>query len=146
MNKTSVLLADKNPALVECIRDLLETLFDTVVMVSNEESLIETLDRFNPDLVVVDLAMSVSRAQNVADLLNHYDPRPKFIVLSTLEEREVMESCKSSGASGYILKRSSARNLIKAVEAVQNGGTFFSVESDFPERANKAFGDNDKRF
>jgi DNA-binding NarL/FixJ family response regulator len=44
-----------------------------------------------------------------------------------------MERCKSSGASGYILKRSSAGNLIKAVEAMQNGGTFFSVDSEIPE-------------
>ena len=133
MKKTSVLLADKNTALVESIRDLLETLFDTVVMVSNEESLIETLDRFDPDIVVADLVMSVTGAQNVAELLNRYDPELKFIVLSTLEGREVMESCKSSGASGYILKRSSAGNLIKAVEAVQDGGTFYSVDSEIPE-------------
>ena len=127
MKKTSVLLADRHPALVESIRDLLETMFDTVVMVSDEESLKETLDRFKPDLVVADLAMPVSGAQNVSDLLNRYNPELKFIVLSSHEGGEVMESCKSSGASGYILKRSSAENLIKAAEAVQNGGTFFSA-------------------
>ena len=133
MKKTSVLLADRHPALVESIRDLLETLFDTVVMVSDEKSLIETLDRFDPDLVVADLEMSVTGAQNVADLLNRYDPELKFIILSTHEGKEVMGSCKSSGASGYILKRSSAGNLIKAIEAVQNGGTYFSIGTDVSE-------------
>jgi DNA-binding NarL/FixJ family response regulator len=127
MKKTSVLLADRHPALVESLRDLLETMFETVVIVSNEKSLLETLNRFGPDLVVVDLEMSVTGVQNVADLLNRYDPELKFIVLSTHEGREVMEKCKSSGASGYILKRSSAGNLVKAVEAVQNGGRFFSA-------------------
>ena len=127
MKKTSVLLADRHPALVESLRDLLETQFDTVVMVSDEKSLIETLNRFGPDLVVVDLEIPVTGAQNVASLLNRYDPELKFIVLSTYEGREVMGKCKSSGASGYILKRSSAENLIKAVAVVQNGGTFFSA-------------------
>ena len=127
MKKTSVLLVDRHPALVESIRDLLKAMFDTVVMVSDEKSLIETLDRFGPDLVVVDLKMPVTGEQNVANLLNRYDPELKFIVLSTHEGREMMEKCKSSGASGYILKRSSAGNLVKAVEAVQNGGTFFSA-------------------
>ena len=127
MKKMSVLLADRHPALVESIRDLLETMFDTVVMVSDAKSLIETLKRFGPILVVVDLEMPVTGAQNVASLLNRYDPELKVIVLSTHEGREVMEKCKSSGASGYIQKRSSAENLIKAVEAVQNGGTFFSA-------------------
>jgi len=127
MKKTSVLLVDRHPALVESIRDLLTAMFDTVVMVSDETSLIETLDRFGPDLVVVDLKMPVTGEQNVANLLNRYSPELKFIVLSTHEGREMMEKCKTSGASGYILKRSSAGNLVKAVEAVQNGGTFFSV-------------------
>ena len=127
MKKTSVLLADRHPALVESIRDLLETMFETVVMVSDEKSLIEALDRFDPDLIVVDLSLAVTQAQNVADLLNRYAPERKFIVLSNHEGREVMESCKSSGASGYILKRSSAENLIKAVEAVQKGGTYFFI-------------------
>ena len=127
MKKTSVLLADRHPALTESIRNLLETLFDTVVMVSDEKSLLETLNRFDPDLVVVDLEMPVTGAQNVANLLNRYDPELKFIVLSTYEGREVMGKCKSCGASGYILKRSSAENLIKAVAVVQNGGTFFSA-------------------
>ena len=127
MKKTSVLLADRHPALVESLRDLLATLFETVFMVSDEKSLIETLKRFGPDLVVVDLEIPVTGEQNVANLLNRYDPELKFIVLSTHEKREVMEICKFFGASGYILKRSSAENLMKAVEAVQNGGTFFSA-------------------
>jgi len=125
MKKTSVLLVDRHPALVESIRDLLKAMFDAVVMVSDEKSLIETLDRFGPDLVVVDLKIPVTGEQNVANLLNRYDPELKFIVLSTHEGGEMMEKCKSSGASGYILKGSSARNLVKAVEAVQNGGVYF---------------------
>ena len=127
MKKNSVLLADRHPALVESLRDLLKIMFDAVVIVSDEDSLIETLDRFDPDLVVVDLEMSVTGEQNVASLLNRYDSELKFIVLSTHEGTEVMENCKSCGASGYILKRSSAENLITAVAAVQNGGMFFSA-------------------
>jgi len=133
MKKTSVLLAERHPALVESIRDLLETLFETVIMVSDEKSLIETLDRFDPDMVLVDLALSVTQVQNVAELLHRHDPELKFIVLSTIEGRDVMERCKSSGASGYIMKRSSFQNLIKAVKAVQNGGTYFSIDSDIRE-------------
>ena len=119
--------------MMEGLRDLLGTLFHSVIMVSDEKSLLEMLDRIAPDIVIVDLELPVKGTQNVAELLNRYDPELKFIVLSTHEGREIMEKCKSSGASGYILKRSSAKILIKAVEAIQNGGTFFSVDSERPE-------------
>lgn len=88
------------------------------------------MDRFDPDIVIVDLEFPVKGEQNAADLLNQYAPELKFIVLSSHEGRELMERCKSSDASGYILKRSSARNLIKALEEVQNGNMFFSVDSE----------------
>jgi DNA-binding NarL/FixJ family response regulator len=126
MKKTSVLLVDRHPALVESIRDLLKTMFDTVIMVSDENSLIEALDRLDPDLVVADLSVSVTQEPNVVTLLNKYDSKLKFIVLSTYEEREMMENCISSGASGYVLKRLAARNLMPAVEQVQKGGTYVS--------------------
>ena len=126
MKKTSVLLVDRHPALVESIRDLLKTMFDTVVMVSDEDSLIETLDRLDPDLVVADLSVSVTQEPNVVALLNKCDSELKFIILSTFEEREMMENCMSSGASGYVLKRLAARNLGQAVEQVQKGGTYVS--------------------
>ena len=133
MKNTSVLIADRHPAMMEGLRDLLGTLFHSVIMVSDEKSLLEMLDRIAPDIVIVDLELPVKGTQNVAELLNRYDPELKFIVLSTHEGREIMEKCKSSGASGYILKRSSAKILIKAVEAIQNVGTFFSVDSERPE-------------
>ena len=116
---------------MESLRDLLATLFDTVVMVSDENSLIEMVSRFNPDLVVATLSLPVTGARNVAELLNQYDPKMKFIILGDHEEQEVMECCKRYGASGYVLKRSSARNLVKAIETVQNGGTYFSFGIHF---------------
>jgi DNA-binding NarL/FixJ family response regulator len=129
MKKTSVLLAVRHPAMMEGIRGLLETMFESVVMVSDEISLLETLARLDPDLAVVDLSLDVSRESNVAVLLNRYDPELKFIVLSTHEESEIMETCMSSGASAYVLKRSAGRDLGEAVDEVLKGGTFVSTSS-----------------
>lgn len=133
MKKSSVLLVDRHPALVESIRDLLKTMFDTVVMVSDEDSLLEVLNRLAPDLVVADLSVSVTQAPSVVALLNKYDSELKFIVLSTYEERKVMDNCMSSGASGYVLKRLAGRNLINAVEEVQKGGKYVSPFMDDSE-------------
>jgi len=130
MKMTSVLLAVRHPALMEGIRGLLETMFDSVVMVSDDISLLETLARLDPDLVVVDLSLDVTRESDVAVLLNRCDPECKFVVLSTHEECEIMGKCMSSGASAYVLKRSAGRDLVKAVDEVLKGGTFVSPTSN----------------
>jgi PAS domain S-box-containing protein len=72
-------------------------------------------------------------AQKKVHLLNRYDSEIKFIVLSTYEERKVMENCMSSGASGYVLKRLAGRNLINAVEEVQKGGKYVSPFMEYSE-------------
>lgn len=128
MKNKIVLLADSHPALLEGMRGLLATVFNTVVMVSDEDSLMEALPKLEPDLVVVDMSLPVAQQPNVVMLLNKYDFELKIIALSTNEEPELMKHAMSSGASGYLLKRSAARDLFKAVEKVLRGGTF--VTSD----------------
>ena len=130
MKKTCVLLAVRHPAMMEGIRGLLETMVDSVVMVSDEISLLETLARLGPDFAVVDLSLDVTRESDVTVLLNRYDPELKFVVLSTHEECEIMEKCMSSGASAYVLKRSAGRDLGKAVDEVLKGSTFVSSSID----------------
>jgi len=64
----------------------------------------------------------------VAVLLCRYDSELKFIVLSTHEECEIAEKCISSGAWGYVFKRSAGEDLAQAVDEVLKGGIFVSPE------------------
>lgn len=126
MKKKMVVLADRYPAMLEGIKGLLAAVFESVIMVSDEESLMTTLIKLNPDLVVVDLSLQVTRESNVIALLHNYNPKLKIIALSTHEEPEWAEHCMSSGAMGCILKRLAGTDLLKAVDEVLKGGTFVS--------------------
>jgi len=55
-----VLLADRHPGLMEGVRGLLETAFGTVFMVGDEASLIDGIERLEPSVTVVDLALARS--------------------------------------------------------------------------------------
>src|SRR5437016_1951143 len=59
MRQGRVLLADSHLPMLQGVRSLLESLFAAVVMVADEGSLLETIERLDPDLVVVDLSMPV---------------------------------------------------------------------------------------
>jgi DNA-binding NarL/FixJ family response regulator len=58
--------------------------------------------------------------------VNKFGPDLKIIVLSTYEEPEYMQQCMSLGASGYILKRSAAKEIILAIEKVLKGETYIT--------------------
>jgi DNA-binding NarL/FixJ family response regulator len=124
MKTNTVLLADRHMATLDSIRGLLTTKFNSIVMVSDEKSLAEMLPKIDPDLVLLDQSFIITRAPDVVSVVNKFDPGLKIIVLSTYEEPEYMQQCMSSGASGFILKRSAAKVIIQAIDEVLNGGTY----------------------
>jgi DNA-binding NarL/FixJ family response regulator len=128
MKKGTVLLADRHMATLDSIRGLLTTKFNSIVMVSDEKSLTEMLPKIDPDLVLLDQSFVFTRVPDIASLVNKFGPDLKIIVLSTYEEPEYMQQCMSSGASGYILKRSAAKEIIEAIEKVLKGETYISFK------------------
>ena len=133
--KRSVILADRHQNLLEGVRGLLETMFDYVVMVADERSLLETIDKIRPDLVVVDLSFPVTREPNVVLLLRKYDQGLKFIVSSVDDDPTVVARCIALGASGFVLKRSIGTDLASASMEVMQGHTYMSPSLRSPGAA-----------
>ncbi|MHC4557124.1 MAG: response regulator [Planctomycetota bacterium] len=121
-----VILADSHQNALEGIRGLLETMFETVMMVADKKSLFEAIDKVKPDLAVVDLSLKVSGEVNIVREINKHYPELKFLILSLHDEPSAVEDVLSAGAAGYILKRSVAAELFAAIESVQEGRTFVS--------------------
>ncbi len=126
MKYSSVLLADSHQNMLEGIRGLLETMFESVVMVADETSLIQAVDKLTPDLIVVDLSLPTSQEANVAHRLNKHNPDLKVIILSIHDEPAVVEKVMAEGTAGFVLKRSVSTDLIPAVEEALKGRTYIS--------------------
>ena len=126
MKQGCVILADKHQDMLERIRGLLETMFETVVMVADADSLFESAQRLTPDLAVVDLSLPFSGEINIVCALKDRLPDLKFIILSVHDEPTVVNKVMASGAAGFVLKRSAATDLIPAVEEVLQGRTYIS--------------------
>ena len=121
-----VLLADRHQSMLEGIRNLLETVFDVVIMVADEKSLLDSLEKSRPDLVVVDLSLAITEEVNVARRIRKRDPDMKVIILSVHDEQTAVDACLSAGAAGFVLKRTAANDLIPAIWEVLKGRTYVS--------------------
>ncbi len=121
-----VILADRHHGLTEGVRGLLETMFDTVIMVADEASLLESASRLEPAAVIADL--SLARADNLGWLrqLRITCPKTKLIVLSVHDEPSVCAGTIEAGADGYIVKRALATELLPGLDAVLGGKQYVS--------------------
>ena len=127
MKQGCLLLADSHMNMLVGILGLLEPYFETILMVTDEKSLLEAAQKVQPDLIIVDLSMPVSREINVARRLGKLFPGMKFVILSIYDEPIAVVECLEAGAAGFVLKRSTETDLVPAVEAVMRGDTYIST-------------------
>ena len=133
-----VLLADRHYGVIEGVHGLLETSFTTVVMVTDENSLIEIASRMQPAVAVVDLSLAGGRSFGWLDRLLGQSPASKVIVLSVHDEPTVAQSALDAGASGFVLKRAIASDLLAAVDAVLDGERYVSPAIPFGGRGSQS--------
>ena len=114
-----VLLADRHHGLAEGVRRLLETAFETVVMVADETSLLEGAGRLRPEVAVVDLSLGPENNLSWLRALRVHSPELGVIVLSVHDEDAVRRAAMEAGADAFVLKRAVATDLLPAVDAVR---------------------------
>ena len=128
MRQGTVLLADSHSPMLEAVRTLLQERFEAVVMVADEFSLFQTIDKLQPGCVVVDISFPCSEGEsgNVVSLLRKRVPEVRLIVLSIHDERAVVERMLALGAKGFVLKGAAVIELLPAIDAVLGGDTYVS--------------------
>jgi DNA-binding NarL/FixJ family response regulator len=122
-----VLLADSHLGMLGGVHSLLENLFENVLMVADERSLVDAVSTFKPDLVVVDLSLPREGEANIAMRLLGRHPDLRLIVLSVHDEPTIAGQLLSAGVAGFVLKRAAATELVPAVKEVLRGGVYVSA-------------------
>src|SRR5262249_18890516 len=97
-----VLLADGHLGMLGGVHGMLEALFETVLMVADERSLMEAVTAFKPDLVVVDLSLPGGREADIAGRMMQRHPGLRLIVLSVHDEPTVVAQMLNGGVAGFV--------------------------------------------
>jgi two-component system nitrate/nitrite response regulator NarL len=82
----------------------------------------------SPDIVLMDIDMPQMSGLTATDLLRKENPRTKVLILSMHSHSDYVLRILQSGARGFVLKDAAPDELVKAIEAVHSGETFFSTD------------------
>ena len=81
-----------------------------------------------PDVTVLDITMPGISGLEAASAISALGSR---VLMFTMHESEnLANDVYQSGAQGYVLKSQAAKDLIRAIERLLGGGTFFGSESN----------------
>jgi DNA-binding NarL/FixJ family response regulator len=96
--------------------------FEVVAECADGCEAVHRLPALRPDVVLMDVRMP--ELDGIAATAQLRDVGP-ILVLTTFGEDEVLWGAMEAGAAGFVLKDSSAEDLIAAVRAVAGGGAWF---------------------
>ena len=123
---TRVMLVDDQELVRSGLRRILRRRdgFEIVVECSDGNEVPAALAEHDVDVVVMDLRMKGVDGIEATRLLRGDTKAPPVLVLTTFDDDEMLSGALRAGAAGFILKDSSAEDLIRAVRTVAQGASW----------------------
>jgi DNA-binding NarL/FixJ family response regulator len=127
MSTVSIGLVDDHPLMIEGIVTLLSRAQGLQVLStgSTAKDIIEISSRHRPDVIIVDLSMSGDVYAAITTSIK-ISPNTKIVAFTAATGVDSAIRALDAGANGYVLKGSSAGELIQAVESVCLGETYIT--------------------
>ena len=137
-DRIRVVLADDHPVVLAGIRALLnaDPWVEVVGEATNGGEALPLIRSVAPDVAVIDVSMPGLNGLELTERLTGECPGTKVLVLTVHEDAAYVQPLLKAGARGYLLKRSAAEDLLRAVHAVATGGVYLD-----PSVAGHALGD-----
>ena len=118
-----ILIVDDQKMIREGLKALLkiETDLEVVGIAENGENALKQVEILKPDVVLMDMEMPGMDGMAATQAICKKFQDVKILVLSTFDTQEYVSKSLSSGAMGYLLKGTPARELTDAIRSVHRG-------------------------
>ena len=104
--------------------------FDVLGEAANGAQAVALADRLKPDVILMDIQMPEMDGIEATRILTEKSPDPdegpRVLVLTTFEQDEYVFQALRAGASGFLLKRTPADELIAGIKVIAEGESLLS--------------------
>ena len=119
-SKIRILIADDHTLLRNGICALLEAEQDMIIVgeASDGREAVRLSGQLKPNVVLMDIAMPLLNGLEATRQIKREHPEIHVLVLTMYDNEEYFREMLEVGASGYIIKRAAASELVNAIRAV----------------------------
>ena len=129
MPKLRLLLGDDHTLVRHGLRKILEERPDWEVVseVGDGREAVREAVAHKPDVAIIDVAMPLLNGIDATQQIVRRAPDTRVLMLSMHADEAYVMRALQAGATGYMVKDSAGKELLKAVEAVAAGRRYFSA-------------------
>ncbi|HEY0608993.1 MAG TPA: response regulator transcription factor [Chitinophaga sp.] len=127
----SLLIVDDHPVVIAGLRSLLQELPAITIAGScaDGQSAREFLQQHHADIVLLDINLPDLSGLDLCLELRKQYPQLRILALSNYNERSMINGMLTNGASGYLLKTATTKELEAAIDSAINDRLYFSSEA-----------------
>ena len=128
-----VFLVDDHPLVREWLANVINQQWDLAVCGESEgrENCIEAIEKKRPHVAIVDISLKDCSGLDLIAEIKQRVPQVGIIVLSMHSSALYARKALGAGASGYVVKRETTKQICKAIREVINGAVYVSKEVAF---------------
>jgi DNA-binding NarL/FixJ family response regulator len=128
MMEVTILIVDDHEVLREGIRSILKKTrpdWEVCGEATTGVEAIEAASRLKPKIILLDISMPGLSGLEAASRISSSDKSSKILMFTMHESGELANEARRAGAHGYVTKTDASRELVRAIETLLGGGTFF---------------------
>ena len=123
--RTTCLIADDHPAVVEAVADVLEENgIEVTGRARDGKQAVEKIEETKPNVALLDLRMPGMSGIEVARAIARTSPDTAVILYTAFGDRALLTEAMDAGARGFVLKEAPLAEVVRAVELVAGGRTY----------------------
>ena len=126
----NILIADDQELMRQSLKIMLSSQpnFAVTDTVANGREVLESIKKNKPDIILMDIRMPEMDGVVCTQKVKEIAPDIKVIILTTFDDDEFVFNAIKFGASGYLLKGTSLKDLTSAITKVYNGKSIMNDE------------------
>lgn len=105
---------------------LIGTKYKVLDIANNADEAWKAIQKNTPDFVLLDIRLGNDSGIQLAKSIKKDYPKTKIIGLSSSTDEHTLSECIKIGFNGFVSKSSSDKELLTAIETVENGSNYYS--------------------
>src|SRR5581483_2647713 len=86
---------------------------------------VDQVQKLHPDVVILDVSMPRLNGLEAAEKIAQLQTDTRILIFTMHDSKSIARAAEKAGAQGLVIKSYAARDLIRALDVVLGGGSFF---------------------